>query len=815
MEKRTVSPCGRMNEKRKAWGRDKGAGRNLGKTGENYGKKSGGRRAKLFLLLMILLAALVYSGNQLLAGGILSWHLNQKEYHSMAVEILILFFLFAFLYGIVRKRIWRGAGTLVILSVFLWAHGVFLPVAVSGIYIIYLTSAGCFFNRLISGTQARFGQKDGCPVYRLLIGGFLSGCLLMILVFCLMSAVGIGAIGYLKLFVAVSGCFLLIFGTVGRKKTGPWRGGKALVGEDMCSRGRFSWPTALCFAFMAVMLCIQAGRMNTALDFDSLWYGVRPQFILDNGHGIYENLGTIGVVYTYSKGWEVLTLPLAKLPSYSFLISFNLWLAVLVLFVSYRIARFYMEKGYALFFTAVLSCLPGIMNMAITTKTDMATLLFQEIMIYYFLQYLKDGRFHWNNLALSGASFFMTWMLKPTALVFSSAIFAMSLLFLILKRHLPWGAGPGIKEKRRPPESQRAGATVLLVSLCALSGIWARTMLITGLPVTSVFSSALTKLGLNLKYPFQVSGLPNSGSSLPLKERLTGFGKRLFHFLLRPVGADMDHVILAWGGFLLFALLVVWIFCLFSKKRADNESERRLSSWLFVVFLPFLVVCTISLFLLVQVDGNYFMLLYVLTALVVFCEAARLTDRKMKRGVGLALIPVMCFGALMASLTNWSWAVGFSPISFRHPGYYDHGKAEHQRLADTGNGQIWDILAENPGNRLIAVGDHPDVLAFPCSVQSYDDITGIWGNVLLVKTMDYFVDFMEYAKTDYVYAQEGYMGTDERCYSLVRNLIEYGKLVPVCYEEGNLLARVNTGGEYSDRSRNAAEEFDRCYEIKE
>ena len=66
--------------------------------------------------------------------------------------------------------------------------------------------------------------------------------------------------------------------------------------------------------------------MNIALDFDSLWYGVRSRYVLDNGNGIYENMGTIGIVYTYSKGWEVMTLPLANLPSYSFLLAFNLWL---------------------------------------------------------------------------------------------------------------------------------------------------------------------------------------------------------------------------------------------------------------------------------------------------------------------------------------------------------------------------------------------------------------------------------------------------------------------------------------------------------
>ena len=50
-----------------------------------------------------------------------------------------------------------------------------------------------------------------------------------------------------------------------------------------------------------------------------------------------------------------------------------------------------------------------------------------------------------------------------------------------------------------------------------------------------------------------------------------------------------------------------------------------------------------------------------------------------------------------------------------------------------------------------------------------------------------------------------------RCYSLVRTLIECGKLIPICYEEGNMLARVDIDGEYTETSRAALTEFDKCY----
>ena len=58
--------------------------------------------------------------------------------------------------------------------------------------------------------------------------------------------------------------------------------------------------------------------MNICADYDSLHYGLRSEYILNDGGGIYEDLGSVNVVYTYSKGLEILLLPISGLPSYSF-----------------------------------------------------------------------------------------------------------------------------------------------------------------------------------------------------------------------------------------------------------------------------------------------------------------------------------------------------------------------------------------------------------------------------------------------------------------------------------------------------------------
>lgn len=768
----------------------------------------------------VVIAALLYSADQLFIRGILAWNWKQEQYHEMAGELILLFALFFVLFAFLEKWWVKMVSAAVVLSVFLWGHMVFVPVVVSGLYGVYLIVLG----RFLRSGLLRLPSEDGPAV------DFLSGSVLVILIFCLMSAAGIGTIAWLQGFVVITGIFLII-----------WRfscRGRACFHGIFRLGGRAGdWWQAFCLAFIVTMVCLQAGRINIALDFDSLWYGVRSPYILENGNGIYENLGTIGVVYTYSKGLEVLALPLSNLPSYSFFLSFNLWLTAGVLMMGYWISRHFMGREYSLASAALLSAIPGIMNMGVTAKTDIATLLFQLIMLEALVLFLKNGRRTWRYLMYALSAFMITWTLKPTALVFSTAVLGMSVLFFLLngrkaarrnERKVPpagaWRNGMAGGGKRAP---QAGSLIVFLISLAALAGIWARTMMITGLPITSVFSSILTKIGFQMKYPFNVSKIPNAGADLSFAEQIANFAKRFFGFMLRPLGKDMDHVILAWGGFALFAMFMVWIVCCFPKSRLrksgrvfDEKNEDRgssplLSSYLNVIYIPFLFVNVVSLFMLYQVDGNYFMLLYVLTVIYVLWQADRVRYVPVRAGIRYLMVPVMCFGAVTASLINWGWTLGFSPLSWNHSGYYNHMEENHREMAAKGNEEIWDILAEDPGARLIAVGTHPGVLLFPCSAQSYDDIASSWGNVVLVKTMDNFVEFMEWAKTDYVYTEAGYMQEEDRSYSLVRTLIEYGKLVPVCYENGNMLAQVVVSGEHTALSVEALAEFDRQYKMKE
>ena len=144
------------------------------------------------------------------------------------------------------------------------------------------------------------------------------------------------------------------------------------------------------------------------------------------------------------------------------------------------------------------------------------------------------------------------------------------------------------------------------------------------------------------------------------------------------------------------------------------------------------------------------------------------------------------FQAAVTIATSWSGGQGFTPIKVRHKGDVNHRQMVYDRFCSQGNQAIWSILSADPAARVIAVGEHPEVLQFPCNVQSYYDVTGSGGNVRLVKTLDNFKEFLEYAKIQYLYVQANFLEENTRCYDVVRFLVEDGSLGDIRYENGNM-----------------------------
>ena len=808
------------------------------------------RMAGLFLVLFCVAAVLIPAKTLFTGNGFFADYIHFTESKRMYVEIAILAVLIFGGLALLKRGRSRMYWLTAVVLVFSWIHVVFLPMVVSAMYLISLLAIGRFLRKLVF-FRGTVWERPYFSFYM----DFLFGASFAIVVYCLLSALGVGKIAWMRLSVYALGVAALgfDFSSISCQCIMGWQtlswmldgrdkvsvhvieaGKQALLftgrhfwnrkcrnkpagsgaSREIPRRVRRAWTLAA--GWCVLMFLIQVGRLNIALDFDTLWYGVRSQYIVAGGTGLYENPGLVGMVYVYSKGFEVLTLPLCDLASHSYLTFFNLWLAVLgigamvwnaVLLTGNRKQETEKKLTYHSVLPGIMAAVltvsvPGIMNMALTAKADLITWLLQLIMLGCFFQYIHVYENHWIFLSGAAGSYFLSLTMKPTSLVFSTAVFGMMGLYLLWFWFHERGVAADLFHH----------LVRLIGSLClpfgALVGIWARTMKITGMPVTSVFTSIFAWFGFKMKYPFATSELPQNYQE---ESTLHVLARRIWQMLMQPQGEDMGHVILAWGTSLMAVLIVMLVLYGIFSKKGDEQSH--IWNAALVIFFPFVIVSLISLSMLYQIDGNYFMLLYSMLIL----GACRAMVYFKKIGfyplASKCLAPLLVLNLIVTAISSWAWTAGFSEIHLLNKGRVNHRAQEQARMEEKGNTLIWQEVSQDPENRVIAFGTHPYCLQFPCNVESYKDITSPWGNVELVNSPEAFETYMAYAKTDYVYAEAGYLGPGswEWSLNLLREQIRRGSLTDLFFENGNMLARVSDTAVPEEEAQNNLEMFEQEY----
>ena len=738
------------------------------------------RSNQKMLFLCVLTAVILAVGlDRLFIRGQLGEVISGNNNPEALAEIVLMLLWFFFSLCVVKKTEMRVFLTFLGILAVTWIHQTLTPLLVSGGYALFLLMLGNLGARLAGGWKGK-----EIPFFAVLT----MGAGLWMIVVCCVSAFGLGGTDlWRKIALALAvpaGLWNL------KKEKGPFLG----------KIREYKWgkKDGLFLALILTCLLLQTGRMNIALDYDSLHYGLRSPYILDNGRGIYENLGSINVVYTYAKGLEVLALPLSGLPGYGFVLSFNIWLAMGVCYMGYRLAKLYGGPGRGWFAAALTALTPGILNMAITAKSDIITLLFQMAAIegLVWIEKSEDREEQARLLLTVIGACLISYTLKPTSLVFSTAVVGFGLLYLLAggRNIFKWF-------------TKGAGAyRLVIIPAMALAGIWARTYLLTGMPSTSVFTSIWELLGFQVRWPFAFNSIPNEGITLGFWGGLSHLGDRLLKMFFAPTGEDMDHVIIAWGtGLLLLSLTAVVLY--------GKRVKARLYHLLLLLISGLSIV---SVYLLWQVDGNYFMLWYSMAAV---CGAIAVPEGKtdfLKAWTkGLAVL-VTAFQLTVMALTSWAGGVGFTPVSFAHKGYYNHREESLLNAREEGREEIWKFLSADPSNRVVAFGEHPGCLDFACNVQSYFDITGSGGNVVLVKTLENFKDYLRYAGTDYIYGEAGHLEEGSREWDVLRYLVEEGSLTDIRYENGNMLGKVSLDGSGYDagEAEEAAKEFYRMIILK-
>ena len=556
-----------------------------------------------------------------------------------------------------------------------------------------------------------------------------------------------------------------------------------------------------CAAVVLIILLIQLCRINISPDYDSLRYGLRSDVLLsDNGiKGFFEGMGLVNGVYSYPKGFELITWPLLFGHTYGYVLCFNIWILIAVILLSGEITAALAgnreirniciikktdrdnKKNRSFCMGAMLiSLVPGITNMSVTAKSDLITLMCQLIFVLCVIKYLTEineecGRCKKDEVGLftglGVSALILSYSFKPTSLIFSSALGLAAAAYLICNKY--------------KLKINKNGLAALLLSCAFTAVITLRTVCITGMPFTSVFSGLFSRLGFKLKYPLaeQFISAPY-GEAAGLAEKIQSYLSRLMHFLFCPTGADMEHVIMAWGG-------LVFVVMLFAAVIMYKKMPEKTAGFMYAALMTVMAISLISLALLYQIDGNYYELFYALSVITgaaavsgqLELEESEFNENKrvlFGGSNGLGVIALTVAMIYFTAFTGWSGANGFTPIDFINRGYYNH-EAEYG---------IKNPLGWDKHTRVIAFSAEPDCYKLKGRVESLTDICGSLGNVYLVKSLNIFKEYLSRADIDYIYADISYLkenadDTRARARELFKDLIEDGDFEEIVYEENS------------------------------
>ena len=164
------------------------------------------RMAGLFLVLFCVAAVLIPAKTLFTGNGFFADYIHFTESKRMYVEIAILAVLIFGGLALLKRGRSRMYWLTAVVLVFFWIHVVFLPMVVSAVYLISLLAIGRFLRK-----QVFFRGTVWERPYFSFYMDFLFGASFAIVVYCLLSALGVGKIAWMRLSVYALGVAALGF----------------------------------------------------------------------------------------------------------------------------------------------------------------------------------------------------------------------------------------------------------------------------------------------------------------------------------------------------------------------------------------------------------------------------------------------------------------------------------------------------------------------------------------------------------------------------------------------------------------------------
>ena len=470
-------------------------------------------------------------------------------------------------------------------------------------------------------------------------------------------------------------------------------------------------------------LLVLFAKTSVAVNFDSLWYGLRGEFVLVGAGSAFKSSGLVSAVYYFPKLFELLLVPVSGVGSSSVIAGMSIGVLAIFAFACHALLVQLDVRSATLRVAIVLLCLtvPVVANTSIDPKPDMlaATLLLATwIHASRFLARRKRDAALW---AIACALLAIQSKLVALPYVFALAAVVAVVLATRRREAIP-------SDATAPTDHSGLVAAILAAAVTLL--ITLRTFVLTGMP--TIGPDALfhlwKALGFELKSPVGTLQWTRA-------QDWADVPALAFDVLFRPQYAE--HIVNYWtGNVWLWALAAI---PLFAPRRVEHAS----GAWWRPPGLA-LACCGLALMFSIGYyvrggDGNYYLVAVVAAVLLGVSALARRMSEANGHVLFACIAAFTLFGAAY-SFVSADWATGTHAFDHDfHRGFATHRRLNRQLMRNYGVAEI-DAYLHHAGRNARVVGCLPDDLD------------------LRIRARTESIDQISYSRPDFLATSQAFLG---------------------------------------------------------